>query len=296
MFSGLAAFPLTPLRDGHVDEASFVRLVERLVAAGVNAICPLGSTGNYAYLARQERARVMELAVQHAGGVPVIGGIGALSVRDVLALADDAQRAGVQAVLLAPMSYQKLTDDEVFGLYEAVTRELSVPLVVYDNPATTHFEFSDKLHGRIAHLPHVRSIKIPPLSTDPVAARQRVERLRALIPADVTIGISGDAAGVDGLRAGCEAWYSSIGGLFPQTVLAMMGAMRAGEGDKAARLSERLEPIWALFRLYGSLRVVATAAELLGLAASPCLPSPLHALQDADRQRLASALDELQPS
>jgi len=162
MFTGLGAFPLTPLRDGAVDEAAFARLVERLAAAGVDSICALGSTGNYAYLDLAERKRVARLAVRHAGGVPVIVGIGALSMRDVLELAEDAQRAGAGAVLLAPMSYQRLADEEVFGLYEAVTQALSVPLVVYDNPGTTHFEFSDALHGRIARLPHVASIKSRP--------------------------------------------------------------------------------------------------------------------------------------
>src|SRR5690606_16472696 len=107
------------------------------------------------------------LAVQHAGGIPVLVGIGALRTRDVLDLAEDAQRAGASAVLLAPVSYQKLRDDEVFGLYEATSRTLSVPLCVYDNPATTQFTFSDALHGRIAALPAVRSIKIPPLPADP---------------------------------------------------------------------------------------------------------------------------------
>ncbi|BBI52346.1 hypothetical protein HORIV_47670 [Vreelandella olivaria] len=85
-------------------------------------------------------------------------------------------------MLLAPVSYQKLTDDEVFDLYATVCQSLSVPLCVYDNPGTTHFEFSDELHGRIAQLSQVRSIKIPPMNSDIQAATERVTRLRKLIP------------------------------------------------------------------------------------------------------------------
>src|SRR5690606_488316 len=133
----------------------------------------------------------------------------------VLALAEDAQRAGAGAVLLAPMSYQPLTADEVFGLYRDVTRVLSVPLVVYDNPGTTRFAFSDELHAEIAQLPNVRSIKIPPVSGDLALARERIEPLRALLPAQVSLGISGDATAVAGLLGGCDAWYSALGGLFP---------------------------------------------------------------------------------
>ncbi|HET8791983.1 MAG TPA: dihydrodipicolinate synthase family protein [Modicisalibacter sp.] len=295
MFSGLSAFPLTPMNQSGIDEAAFARLVERLVAGGVDSIGALGSTGSYAYLTRAERARIARLAVKHAGSVPVLVGIGALRTRDVLAMAEDAQKAGASAVLLAPVSYQKLSTDEVFGLYETVTRSLSVPLCVYDNPGTTHFEFSDELYGRIAQLPNVRSIKIPGVPADPEAAKMHVERLRALIPSHVTIGVSGDAFAATGLNCGCEAWYSVIGGLFPKTALAITRAAQAGDAQEATRLSERLQPLWALFGQHGgSLRVVAAAAELRGLVEHPTLPLPLKALEGASRQRLAVLLDELE--
>lgn len=293
MFSGLSAFPLTPMSESGIDEAAFIALVQRLATAGVDSIGALGSTGSYAYLSRSERVRVAHLAVEHAGNVPVIVSIGALRTRDVLVLAEDVQKAGVSAVLLAPVSYQKLSADEVFCLYETVTRSLSVPLCVYDNPGTTHFEFSDELHGRIAQLPNVGSIKIPGVPADPDAARARVERLRAVIPSHVTIGVSGDALAATGLNAGCEVWYSVIGGLLPKIALAITRAAQGGDTQEAVRLSERLKPLWALFGQYGSLRVVAAAAELRGLVEQPCLPLPLKALDAAGRKQLAALLDEL---
>jgi len=294
MFSGLSAFPLTPMNERGVDEAAFIRLVERLAAAHVDSIGVLGSTGNYAYLTMTERARVVKLAVEHAGNVPVMAGIGALRTRDVLALTEDAQSAGASGVLLPPMSYQKLSADEVYGLYETVTHALSVPLCVYDNPGTTQFVFSDELHGRIARLPNVASIKIPGVPGDPDEARSRVERLRARIPSRVTVGVSGDGAAANGLNAGCDAWYSVIGGLFPATALAITRAARAGNAREATRLSQRLQPLWALFTEHGgSLRVVAAAAELLGIVEHPCLPLPLNALSGEGRLRLAELIDEL---
>lgn len=294
MFSGLSAFPLTPLNETAIDEAAFVRLVERLVGAGVDSVCALGSTGSYAYLTRAERARIAQLAVCHSGDVPVIVGIGALRTRDVLNLAQDAQKAGARGVLLAPVSYQKLSDDEVFGLFAAVTRTLSVPLCVYDNPGTTHFTFSDELHGRIAQLPNIASIKIPGVPADPEAARARVGRLRALIPAHVTIGVSGDASAAAGLLAGCNAWYSVIAGLFPQVCVAITRQAQAGDVQGARRLSDRLEPLWGLFGQHGSLRVIATAAELLGLVSTPSLPLPVTSLKGEVRQRLSAILDKLE--
>lgn len=294
MFSGLSAFPLTPMNENGLDEVAFARLIERLSAAGVDAIGALGSTGNYAYLLPTERMRIAQLAVAHAGPVPVMIGIGALSTRDVLALAEQAQHVGASAVLLAPVSYQALSSEEVFTLYETVTRTLSIPLCVYDNPGTTHFTFSDELHGRIAQLPNVRSIKIPGVPLSAEAAKARIDRLRARIPSHVTIGISGDAYAAQGLNCGCEAWYSVLGGLFPETALALVRAAQAGDGSEVLRQSERLQPLWALFKQYGSLRVMATAARLMGLVTSPALPLPLQPLNDAGCQQLAKLLDTLE--
>ena len=71
IFSGLSAFPLTPLDDDTVDEHAFAGLIERLVDAGVDSVTALGSTGSGAYLSRSERALVARRAVLTAGTTPV---------------------------------------------------------------------------------------------------------------------------------------------------------------------------------------------------------------------------------
>ncbi|WP_328606941.1 dihydrodipicolinate synthase family protein [Amycolatopsis sp. NBC_00345] len=228
LFTGLSAFPLTPMTEQRIDEAAFTGLVARLHQANVDSIGALGSTGSYAYLTAAERHRVAELAVQAADGTPVMIGIGALRTAEVLRHAENAQNAGASAVLLPPMSYQPLTDDEVYQLYADVTAELSVPLCVYDYPGTTHFSFSDELHSRIAALPNVASIKIPPTLADPAAARERVDRLRRVIPDTVAIGVSGDASAAGGLLAGADLWYSVLGGVWPEPCLALTRAAQRG--------------------------------------------------------------------
>ena len=294
MFAGLSAFPLTPLVQDEFDEAAYARLVSRLVAAGVDSIGALGSTGSYAYLDRGERRRVARAAVQQAGDVPVIIGIGALRTSQVLALAHDAQDAGAAGVLLSAVSYQPLTDNDVFALFSDVTAELSVPLVIYDNPGTTHFTFTDDLFARVAALPRVASIKISPVSADAAAARARVAALRDRIPATVTIGVSGDGAGAAGFAAGCDSWYSVIGGLLPELAVAITRAAQSGDAAAAAAESARLQPLWDLFAAYGSLRVTAALAEHLGLVTNPTLPRPILGLDAAARTRLAAIADELQ--
>jgi 4-hydroxy-tetrahydrodipicolinate synthase len=293
MFTGLSAFPLTPLHDDVFQQDAYARLVTRLHAAGVDSITALGSTGSYAYLDRDERRLVAETAVQAAGDTPVLVGIGALRTSRVQALAEDAQNAGASGVLLAPVSYQKLTEDDVFGLYEDVTAGLSVPLVVYDNPGTTQFTFSDELYARIATLPNVTSIKIPSLPAVPEHARERVGTIRSLVPGHVTIGISGDSAASTGLGAGCEVWYSVIGGTLPALALALARSAQAGDAAAATAESQRLQPLWAMFASHGSLRVTAAIAEHLGLVPPASLPRPLRGLNAETRARVARLVDDL---
>ena len=293
MFTGLSAFPLTPLAGDQLDKHAYARLIERLVTAGVDSITALGSTGSYAYLSREERRIAGRIAVEQAAGVPVIIGIGALRTSQVLQYAEDAQNAGAAGLLLAPMSYQTLTDEDVYGLYEDVTREASVPVILYDNPGTTHVTFSDDLYRAIATLPGIASIKIPGVPTDPAGAKARIEYLRTILPDHVTIGISGDSLAATGLDAGCQVWYSVIAGTLPTPALAITRAAQAGNPQLTTELSAQLQPLWELFAQHGSLRVTAAIAEQLGLAERSCLPKPIRGLGDTDREQVARVMDQL---
>lgn len=287
MLEGLCAFPLTPLSETGVDEAALTGLVARLAAAGVDSIGVLGSTGIYPYLDRAERGVVLEAAVAAAAGTPVIAGIGALRTREVLAYAQDAQTAGAAGLLLAPVSYHRLSEEEVYGLYRDVASAVSVPVIVYDNPGTTGFAFTDELYTRLAQLPNITGIKIPPPAAE---VAHRVTALRSVLPGSISVGISGDWVAAEALLAGADCWYSVIGGVFPATAQAIVDAAAAGHREQAQALSQELEPIWALFRRYGSLRVVAAIAETLGLVQSPSLPLPLLGLPPPGRAELEAAL------
>lgn len=293
MFTGLSAFPLTPLVKGEIDENAFVALIEALAAAGVNSIGALGSTGSYAYLTREQRFAATRLAVSAAAGVPVMTSIGSVNAEEIVRLAEDAQKAGVSGLLLAPLCYQKLTAEEVFRLYERVCGEISVPLCIYDNPATSGFEFNDELLVALSFLPNTGSIKLGDLPADLAGAAARVAKLKSQVAAGVTIGISGDAQSAAGLLAGCDVWYSVLAGLFPDYCLRLTQAALRGDVEETRRLNGALEPLWGFFRRYGSLRVIATVAELRGRVATPCLPFPLQTLAGAERDALQEVAERV---
>lgn len=293
IFSGLSAFPLTPIRGQQIDEQAYIGLIKRLVSAKIHSIGALGSTGNYAYLTTSERMRVARLTIAHADNIPVMIGIGALRTDSVLTLAQDAQKIGAAALLLAPVSYQNLTEDEVFKLYQMVNQAIDIPLCVYDNPATTHFQFTDELYGRIAQLSQVKSIKIPGVPNSLALAQKRLAHLRAILPQGVTIGVSGDAFGAMGLIAGCDLWYSAIAGILPDTARAITSLVQQGLSEQALALSTKLMPLWQLFDKYkGSLRVIAAIAEIKGVVNEPCLPAPLQPIQEQDRRDLAAFIEQ----
>lgn len=294
LFTGLGAFPLTPLANDAIDERAFSALIERLVEARVDSITALGSTGSYAYLSQAERARVAQLAVQHAGDTPVFVGVGALRTSQVLENVDAAAEAGASGILLAPMSYQPLTDTDVFELFRTVSEHTELPIILYNNPGTTHFTFSTELYARIAKLPGIASIKMPSVPANLAEARERVASVRAVVPERVTIGISGDSTAAYALSAGCDAWYSVIGGTLPGPALAITRAALAGRVDEALTNSDRLAPLWQLFAEHGgSIRVIAAVAEHLGLAPESCLPLPIQGLGLEARSRVAEVLGML---
>jgi 4-hydroxy-tetrahydrodipicolinate synthase len=293
LFQGLSAFPITPAdTQGRVDAPALRRLIRRLVAAEVDSIGLLGSTGTYAYLGRTERRRAIEVALDEAAGkTPVMVGIGALRTDEALLLGEDAQGAGAAGVLLAPVSYTPLTDDEVFTHFATVAEALAIKVCIYNNPGTTHFSFSPALIGRLSQLPTIVAVKNPAPEAGEVAAQ--LLDLRARVGEDFSLGYSVDIRAIDALLAGGQAWYSVIGGLFPEPCMQAMRAIRAGDAAEARRIHARLQPLWDLFNDFTSLRVVYAAANLLGLCHSEP-PRPILPLGEAAQRRIARVLQELE--
>lgn len=292
LFSGLSAFSITPTDTaGHVDTVALARLLERIRNAGADSIGLLGSTGGYAFLSRDERRRAVEAAMECVGGkIPVIVSVGALRTDEAEALARDAKAAGADGLLLAPMSYTPLKEEEVFQHMTAVAAAGGLPLCIYNNPGTTHFTFNDGLIARLAKVPGITAIKMPlPADGD---VRSELARLGALTPPDFSIGYSGDWGAAQSLLSGAHAWYSVVGGLLPAEALALTRAAMAGDRAEAERLDQAFQLLWTLFKELGSFRVMFAIADLLGLChVAP--PRPILPIAPADVLRVKAALENL---
>lgn len=292
LFTGLSAFPLTPTDDkGQLKPDLLQRFLERIVVAGVDSIGLLGSTGGYAYLTPEVRKRTLRAAVECvAGRTPLIVGIGALTTDVAEDLARDAREAGADGLLLAPMSYQPLTDEEVFRHFEAVAAAGELPLCIYNNPGTTKFTFSPELIARLAELPNVAAVKMPLPADGNYAGEMR--RLWATTPEGFAIGYSGDWGAKDALLAGCACWYSVAAGLLPESALALTRAAQTGNAADAERIDHAFAPLWKLFQEFGSFRVMLAISESLGFE-SITPPRPILPLDQACRRRVEDALRPL---
>ncbi|MGE6739128.1 dihydrodipicolinate synthase family protein [Allorhizobium pseudoryzae] len=293
MLEGLSAFPPTPTdTEGTVQAEALARLIDRLATTGVDSIGLLGSTGGYAFLSREERRRAVEIAREAvAGRTPLIVGVGALRTDAAEALARDAQQAGADGLLLAPVSYTPLNEEEVFQHFVAVAGASDLPLVIYNNPGTTKFAFSLDLIERLSQLPTVAAVKMPLPAAGDFAGE--IGNLRRRTPPGFSIGYSGDWGAADALLSGADAFYSVVAGLLPTPSLALTRAAMAGDTEEAKRLDTAFEPLWVLFKTYGSFRVMyAIAAELGLFHAAP--PRPVLPIPDEALPRMAAALEALQ--
>lgn len=286
---GLSAFPITPCTpDGEVIAADLARILRRLTRAEVDSIGLLGSTGSYAYLSIPQRQLVLETALEIVGGrVPIVVGIGALRTSDAIALARHAAGAGAAGLLLAPVSYTPLTEDEAFAHYAAVAEASALPLCIYNNPSTTRFTFSRGLLARIAALPQVEAVKMPLPASGTIA--EEIAALRPTLPEGFVIGYSGDWGCSRALLDHADAWFSVAAGLWPDSTLTLSCAAQAGDAAGTASTEERFRPLWQLFQRHGSLRVAHACARLMGLTeAQP--QRPILPLPDSETPALRAAI------
>jgi len=322
LLTGLSAFPITPQKAfGVIDEAGLTSLVDRLVDAGVDSIGLLGSTGTYAFLNRDQRRRAVQVAaeaIKRKASRPnaanenqvkkpaLLVGVGHIRTDMAILLAQDALEHGADAGLLSPVSYNPLTDEEVFQHFRAVAEAVpDLPLVIYNNAGTTKFTFSPELVGRLACI-GIAGLKYPSPPTEKDADAVLDSFRGAVTAATATttdpgvatpvsrfcFGFSRDACIVNGLLAGGQAWFSVFGGLFPRRALQLIRLTRRGPArndDEARRVHAELQPLWDAMTVHGSLRVAYCVANVCGLSDAQ-LPRPLLPLAGKDLEAVKQAL------
>jgi 4-hydroxy-tetrahydrodipicolinate synthase len=159
-FRGVFTALVTPFRDGVLDEATFVALVERQIAAGVHGLVPVGTTGESATLSHEEHRRVVELCVATAAGrVPVIAGAGSNSTVEAIELARHAKDVGADAALVVTPYYNRPSQEGLYRHYAAINDAVALPVLVYNVPSRTSVDISNETLERLSKLGNIVGVK-----------------------------------------------------------------------------------------------------------------------------------------
>lgn len=267
---GIIAYPITPFTTtDRVDETLLGRLVGDMVDAGVHAIAPLGSTGVLPYLSEGEREQVAEVVVKRiAGRVPTLVGVSSLTTERTIHHARHAEKIGASAVMVIPLSYWKLTDREIVAHYDRIASAISLPIAVYNNPATGGLDLGPELIARLLEIPNVTMVKE---STGDV---NRMHRLVELCGDDVSFYNGSNPLALAALVAGARGWCTAAPHVIPALTIELHDAVRRGDLVAARRSFYRQLPFLRFIVAHGLPRAIAAALELVGIPVGP-LRAPL---------------------
>ncbi len=289
-FHGIIAYPITPFKEHGevVDTAQLVVLIERLITSGAQAIAPLGSTGESAYLSEAEWQTVAEASIQQvARRVPTIIGIAELTTHGAIQRAKFAERIGADAVMVLPMSYWKLTEREILQHYGAIAQSIHLPIMVYNNPATSGVDLSPELMIRmVREIDHVTMVKE---STGDI---QRMHRLSQLSEGTLLFYNGSNPLAWEAFRAGATGWCTAAHHLIPELTLALYNAIQAHDLDRAKQIFDQQLPLLQFMVKRNLPATIKAGMSLLGLDVGvPRLP--LLALGPAEVQDLSDILDQV---
>ncbi|MEH3136784.1 dihydrodipicolinate synthase family protein [Mycolicibacterium neoaurum] len=259
---GIIAYPITPFTaDGSgVDAAALTALVDRLVGTGAHAIAPTGSTGESAYLTEDEFDTVVDVTVGAvAGRVPVIVGASDLTTANTVRRARYAQQAGADALMILPVSYWKLTEREIIAHYAAVAAAVDLPIMVYNNPATSGIDMSPELLVRM--FDEIDNVTMVKESTGDL---MRMRRIKELSGGELPFYNGSNPLVLDALTEGAAGWCTAAPNLRPQPCLDLYDAVRAGDVDRARQIYDDLAPLLRFIVAGGLPTTVKAGLELLG--------------------------------
>ena len=241
MLTGSMVAMVTPMGDdGSVDWAGLERLVNHHVEQGTDAIVSVGTTGESATLDHNEHIEVIGRTVDAAAGrIPVIGGTGANSTAEAMALTRDAAAVGVTACLLVVPYYNKPPQEGLFQHFNSIAAAVSIPQILYNVPGRTAVDMSNETTLRLAEIDNIVGIK---------DATNDIDRGSDLIdraPDGFAIYSGEDGTACQLMLAGGKGTISVTANAAPKLMHEMCVAAVAGDTDTATILNNQLADLHA---------------------------------------------------
>src|SRR5499427_7985561 len=287
-FHGVFPYLVSPIdRDGRVKSDVLARLVDDLIAAGVHGLTPLGSTGEFAYLGREQRAAVVETTIAAAAGrVPVVAGVASTSTADAVAQAQNYQRLGVDGILAILEAYFPLKDAEVESYFRAIADAVDILVVLYTNPQFQRSDLSLDVIASLAGHKRIRYIK---------DASNNTGRLLSIMNrCGGDIGVFSASAHIPAavMLIGGVGWMAGPACIIPRQSVALYDLCRAGKWHEAMELQRRLWRINEAFARFNLAACIKAGLESQGYEVGDPVP-PQPSLTAAERSIVTAALAQV---
>jgi 4-hydroxy-tetrahydrodipicolinate synthase len=275
----------TPLTThGKIDTEATRRLVDFQVEAGIDGLLPLGTSGEFALLQKEERNLLVKTVVEQADGrAPVVAGVSDPSIENVLQLSKAAKEAGADAVIATPPYYFTTTDEGHYRHFKTISESIDLPLMIYNIPEWTHSFVTPETVQRLADERLVVGMKYTEYNF--------LNLLRFLKTSGTKIAIfaGSDAMAYSNLEFGGSGAIIGSANVAPKVASEIFDYYKKGDLQGAREAQERLLPVIMALSVGKYPAALKEAMNLIGMPVGP-LKEPLESLSIAEKRIVAGLL------
>ena len=286
-FHGVFPYLVSPIdKDGRILTDVLGRLCNDLVKAGVHGLTPLGSTGEFAYLSREQRNTVVQATIEAAGKrVPVVAGVGSTATADAVEQAKACQKLGADGILAILEAYFPVKDAQVESYFRAIADAVDIPVVIYTNPQFQRSDLTLDVIARLSGHTRIRYIKDASTNTGRLlsimnrAPKMKVFSASAHIPAAVML-------------IGGVGWMAGPACIVPRQSVRLYELCRAGQWREAMTLQRDLWRINEAFARFNLAACIKAGLQIQGYAVGDPVP-PQAALTAEERKQVEAILADV---
>ena len=236
--SGCGTALITPFRNGEVDYDAFAALVDRQVAAGIDVLVPLGTTGETPCLEDEERIKVLQIAKEHSNGLPIIAGGGTNSLQHTIRSMRQLEPHGVDAFLIVVPYYNKPTQEGQYQYFKAVAASTDRPIVLYNVPGRTGVNMAAETTLRLAEIDNVVAVK------EASGNREQIMEILRNAPEGFQVLSGNDDDTLWMMENGGAGIISVASNVAPVQMAQFIKAVREGRMEDAQAWNEKLTPLF----------------------------------------------------
>ncbi len=279
---------ITPFKNQKIDEETYAKLIQRQIDNGIDAICPVGTTGESATLSHNEHKQCIEIAVEVCKGTQtkVLAGAGSNATHEAIDIAQHAQKSGVDAIFSVSPYYNKPSQEGLYQHYKAIAEAVDIPVMLYNVPGRTGVDISTETVLRLfKDVKNIYGIK---------EATGSLERCVALLSqAPDLVLLSGDDAIDYPILANGGAGITSVtANLLPDLKSELVHLALKGEFTKAKAINDKLYAINTTLFCESNPIPIKAAMHIAGLIPTLEYRLPLVAPSKKNMKKIETVLKE----